>query len=50
MIFARNRKAGSFRDIRCGQPRVDDPTANPRLLSENQQNPGARAPGSDAEK
>jgi hypothetical protein len=31
MTLARNRKAGSLSDIDC-----DNPTSNPRLLSENQ--------------
>src|ERR1700694_2663734 len=38
MTLPRNRNVGSFTDIDCGQTRFDNPTSNPRLLSENQQN------------
>src|SRR5450759_3382261 len=38
MTFARNRKVGSLSDIDRGQTCLDNPTSNPRLLSETQQN------------
>jgi hypothetical protein len=36
MIFARNRKAGSFSLIDCGQPRFGNPTPDPHFRSQNQ--------------
>ncbi len=48
MIFARNRKVGSFTDIDCGQTRFN-PTSNPPVLSNSQQQAGTRAPGFDAQ-
>jgi hypothetical protein len=33
MTFARKRKVGNFSDIDRGQTRFDNPTSNPRLLS-----------------
>ena len=34
MIFARNRKVGSFNDIDCGRACFDNPTSNSRSTSE----------------
>src|ERR1017187_9332100 len=45
MTFARNRKVGSLSDIDRGQTRLDNPTSNPRLLSENRPNRQYRLPG-----
>jgi len=37
MIFARNRKVGSFGDIDADPARLENPTLNPRLLPQNRQ-------------
>jgi hypothetical protein len=49
MILARNRKAGSFSDIDCGQPRFNNPTPDPHFRSENQRIRKASFSESDAE-
>ena len=38
MILPRNRKVGNFDDIDVDPARSDNPTATPRLRSENQRN------------
>jgi hypothetical protein len=38
MTFPRKRKVGSPGDIDRGHTRFNNPTSNPRLLSENRQN------------
>jgi hypothetical protein len=45
MIFARNRKVGSFSDIDCGRACFDNPTSNSPLYFGNQQNRERQLPG-----
>jgi hypothetical protein len=45
MIFARNRKVGSFSDIDCGRACFDNPTSNSRPVLGNQQNRERKLPG-----
>jgi hypothetical protein len=45
MIFARNRKVGSFSDIDCGRACFDNPTSNSRPIFGNQQNRERKLPG-----
>src|SRR5580704_1342200 len=44
VTLPRNRKVGSLGDSDRGQTRFDNPTLNPRLVSENQQDRGREPP------
>ena len=44
MIFAGNRKVGSFSDIDCGRACFDNPTSNSRPVLGNQQNRERKLP------
>jgi hypothetical protein len=49
MIFARNRKAGSFSDIDCGQLRFNNPTRTPIFVQKTSGFGKASFSESDAE-
>jgi hypothetical protein len=44
MIFARNRKVGSFNDIDRGRACFDNPTSNSRSISETKENRERKLP------